>query len=370
MKGKGRLEAPLLLMSVVLLLCSLLASCTTAGPSVTTATPTSTPHLHAGLNVVGNHIETSDGKTLVYHGVNRSGTEYQCTKSGQGVFDGPSDQASISAMLTWKINIVRVPLNEDCWLGINGEPASGLTMTQYRQDVVNYVHLLRQNNLVVIVELHWSAPGSQQALGQQPMPDADHAPAFWSSVASTFKDDPFIIFEMYNEPYTTIWQCWRDGSSGANAKPCTDVGFAVAGMQTLINTVRSTGAINVILVGGINYSNNMYGWILFKPHDPANNLAATLHVYANNGCNNTDCLDNSVAPVAAKYPVLADEIGEFDCGDSFINSIMSWLDSHQIGYLAWAWDVQDCSNFPALISSYDGTATAYGLGFKNHLSSL
>ena len=39
---------------------------------------------------------------------------------GWGFSDGPTDAASIAAMKAWHINAVRVPLNEDCWLGING----------------------------------------------------------------------------------------------------------------------------------------------------------------------------------------------------------------------------------------------------------
>jgi len=388
MRGKGRLPAVLL---VATMLCAV-AGCGGSGPAVATAGPGSVANVGPGLHVVGNQImrsqsgaqsapggassapTTSDAAAstaaFVYHGVNRSGTEYKCTQKGGGTFDGPSDQTSISAMLSWKITIVRVPLNEDCWLGINGEPANGTTAAQYQQDIVSYVKLLRQNNLAVILDLHWNAAGNEQALGQQPMPDLDHAPAFWSGVATTFKADPFVVFDLYNEPYTTDWHCWQQGSTGANVKPCRDVNFAVAGMQTLVNTVRATGAGNLILIGGLAYANNMFGWAQFKPNDPGNNLAASFHIYPNNGCNNTGCLDSSVAPVAEQYPVIAEEIGEMDCADQFITNMLPWFDSHHIGYLAWAWDTHDCAAFPALIGNYDGTATAYGMGFKRHLSSL
>ena len=38
----------------------------------------------------------------------------------------------MNAMLAWKINAVRVTINEDCWLGINGLPADG-NPAGYRQ---------------------------------------------------------------------------------------------------------------------------------------------------------------------------------------------------------------------------------------------
>ena len=39
-------------------------------------------------------------------------------------------------MLTWNINTVRLPLNEHCWLGINGSLVSG---DEYKASVVDYV---------------------------------------------------------------------------------------------------------------------------------------------------------------------------------------------------------------------------------------
>jgi hypothetical protein len=366
MQGKGSLLQWRLTL-IALLLCSITAiSIVQPGPVARAAVTT----LNSGLHVVGNQIETRYNTALTYHGVNRSGSEYKCTQSGGSTFDGPSDQASISAMLTWKINIVRVPLNEDCWLGINGEPANGTSAAQYRSNIVAFVTLLVKNNLSVILDLHWNAPGSNQALGQEPMPDLDHAPAFWSSVASTFKNDSSVIFDLYNEPYTTSWSCWLNGSTAANASPCTDVSFAVAGMQKLVTTVRNTGASNVILLGGLAYANNLSEWLQYKPTDPDKNLAASLHIYSFNSCNTISCLNSEVAPVKAQYPVIAGEMGENDCAHGFIDTIMPWFDSHSIGYLGWAWDTYNCSTFPSLISSYDGTPTNYGIGLKDHLSSL
>ena len=31
--------------------------------------------------------------------------------------------------------------------------------------------------------------------------DEDHAPRLWTSVATTFKSDPAVIFDLFNEPY-------------------------------------------------------------------------------------------------------------------------------------------------------------------------
>ena len=43
-----------------------------------------------------------------------------------------------------------------------------------------------------------------------------------------------------------------------------------------------------------------------------------------------------------------------------------WADAHHVGYLAWTWDTWDCSSGPALITSYDGTPTAFGAAVRAH----
>src|SRR5690349_15508642 len=83
----------------------------------------SSPHLRAGLHVEHSLITDDRGETVFLHGVGRQGTEYMCSKYG-ALFDGPNDQASIDAMRAWNINAVRVFLNEDCWLSINGVDAA------------------------------------------------------------------------------------------------------------------------------------------------------------------------------------------------------------------------------------------------------
>lgn len=374
MTSKGRL--PLLtFVFTTLLVCSAVVVGTVRSNTPARAASNSAI---TGLHVRGNQIVNISNQAVpLRHGVDRMGGEYSCISTGTSTFDGPVDQAAVNAMLSWNINIVRVPLNEDCWLGINGEPANGTTAAKYQQDVVNWVNLLNQNNIMVILDLHWANGGTNKATGQTAMPDLDHAPAFWTSVATTFKNNSSVIFDLFNEPFpsfngssTTGWSCWLNGSTAANTAPCADVAFAVAGMQTLVNTVRATGATNVLMLGGLAYSNDLSGWLANEPTDPQNNLAASVHIYNFNSCANTSCWDSQIAPVAAKVPVIAGEIGENDCASTFINTLMNWFDQHSISYLAWTWSPYNCSSTPSLITDYSGTPTAFGQGYKAHLATL
>jgi endoglucanase len=333
-----------------------------SGSSSGAVTDAGTP---TGLHVEGNQL-IDEGKVIRLLGVSHSGTEYTCL-GGSGVFEGPSDSTLVTPMKAWNINAVRVPLNEDCWLGINGVPAA-TSGAAYQSAITTYVQMLRSNGMYVIVDLHWSAPGMTQATGQQPMPDAEHAPAFWTSVAMAFMSDHGIIFDLFNEPFpdsnndsTAAWTCWRDGGT------CSGVAFAAVGMQSLVQTVRMTGSANVILLGGVQYANALSHWLTYEPTDPLDDIAASTHIYEGQVCADVACFNSTLAPVAAKVPLVTGELGEGDCGESFVDSYFAWADPLGISYLGWAWNVQDCSMFPALITDYTGDATAFGQGFKTHL---
>jgi hypothetical protein len=318
------------------------------------------------LRVQGNKIVDSSGNVVKLRGVNRSGAEFACAQ-GYGIFDGPTNQSSINAIKTWKVNIVRVPLNEDCWLNINGvKPQYG--GSNYQNAIRDYVNLLISSDINVILDLHWTASGNTLALKQDPMPNKDHSIDFWSSVAQFFKGNDAIIFDLFNEPFPNgntfdsaeAWSCWKDGTQ------CSGINFNVAGMQTLVDAVRGSGSRNILMLGGIAYSNSLTRWLEYLPSDPLNSLAASWHSYNFNYCNTQSCWNQDVAPVAAKHPVIIGEIGENNCAHDYVDPLMQWADGQGLHYLAWTWNTWDCGSGPALISSYDGNPTNFGVGIKNH----
>jgi endoglucanase len=333
------------------------------------------------VRVSGNELANANGQQVVLHGVDRSGGEFACVRD-LGIWTGPMNQASVTAMKKWKVNAVRVPLNEACWNGLSYVPAK-YRGTRYRHAIKAYVQLLNRNGLVVILDLHWtqgvytgptSHCASAEAVCQKPMPDAAQAIPFWTSVARTFRGDDAVIFDLFNEPYPELaagssedagWRCWLRGGAA-----CIGISYKVAGMQALVNAVRSVGASNVIMLGGLGYANDLSQWLKYEPTDPDHNLAASWHSYNWNGCSSRSCWDSQIAPVIAKVPVIAGEIGESGCTDTYIDRLMTWLDARSTGYLAWAWNTGFTCSGRGLIKSYDGEPTAYGGGFRSHLRSL
>jgi len=344
-------------------------------------TPTEPPagSTAPALHVSGNKLVDADGRNRRLLGVNRSGGEFMCVQ-GRGIWDGPVDDAALKAIADWKANAVRIPLNEECWLGLsNIKPEyAGANYTAAVKDLVAKVEA---HGMTPILDLHWtygqytgnSAGCSDvHATCQKPMPDMQYTPSFWSSVASTFKADPAVVFDLFNEPYpdratsttTQAWQCWKDGGT------CPGIGYQVAGMQDLVDAVRGTGAKNVVMAGGLAYSNDLGQWLTYKPTDPTGNLVAAYHVYNFNTCANESCWNSTLAPVAAQVPLLAGEIGENTCSHSFVDQVMKWFDDRGLSYLGWTWNTWDCSSGPSLISNYDGTPTSYGIGLRDHLRAI
>ncbi len=326
------------------------------------------------LHVEGNAL-VADGRVVRLVGVNHSGSEYACV-GDNGIFEGPNDATLPKAMARWHIDTVRVPLNEDCWLGINGAPPR-YSGEPYRKAVVDHVAMLRDNGMYVILDLHWSAPGSTLAKHQQAMADLDHAPDFWRGVAAAFAHDAGVLFDLYNEPFVSTdnaetgdpWACWKNGCT-ITKSPDVAGTWKSAGMQQLVDAVRSTGARNIVLVGGLAYANDLSGWLAHRPSDPIGQLAASFHVYNFNACKDAACWASHVAPVANAVPLVTGELGEDDCAHEFVGTFMPWADARGVSYLGWTWNTSDCKKGPALITSYDGTPTPFGVGMKAHFLSV
>lgn len=392
------------------------------------ATATNTPYpigtplpitgLHVGTGGLANQILNTSNQPVRLRGINFSGPEYECTFGGIFDYGQPvggdainvPGQGFMNAVKTWQINVIRIPLNETCWLNINGYPKN-ITAAAYKTGISNFITLANANNIAVVLDLQWAAPATFAAdcdnnnpignkvtnnCGLMPMPDLDHAPAFWTSVATMFGSNNSVILDLFNEPYpitndisTASWTCLRDGCANLTTNGCAGCPnpgptYTAAGMQLLVNTVRATGATNIIASPGITFTDTLDQWLTYKPVDPNNNIIADWHVYGCSGaplyicpppggdefCTASTCWDAQVKPVSLVVPVVVNEIGDKDCAHGFVDDLMMWADDKGIGYLGWQWNPFNCSGSPALITDYSGAPTGFGIGIRNHLLSV
>jgi hypothetical protein len=336
------------------------------------------------IKVEGNTFVDQNGKTFQMRGVNVSGLESAAIQ-GWSVSDPWGGMKPVwSALQAWKVNSVRLPLNEASWLGYTCIDSNGATLDpdpgkNYRATVAQTVTEANAAGLYVILDLHWSAPGTICPTDQNWMADTDHSIAFWTSIADTFKGNPAVIFELYNEPVLTDsiagWNTWLNGGAQTTVRPGGGKTYAwtSAGMQQLLDAVRATGATNVVLCGGVSYSNVLTGFPSHIPVDPISQLGAAWHVYSFNvyvdpspGTSTT----NMLAAVSANVPLIITEVGDTDgagATGSFVKKILTFADSTGYSYFGWTWNDWGQSSNDLILDSSGTPTIGFGAYFKKHL---
>jgi len=221
-----------------------------APPPIGEISPTgflSTPPQHlapGGFYVNGNTVCTAAGQPHLFHGLDRPSMEW--TSTGDGL-----SAADFALMATWRVNVVRIALNQDFWLS-----ASQFYDASYAGLVDTVIMWAETAGLDVILDLHWSDQGQIGScapnLGcQQLMADANSI-TFWSEVAARYKGDGRVLFELYNEPHDVAWPVWKSGGM-------TSQGWMAAGMQQMYDAVRAANADNVVVIGGLNWAFDLSG---------------------------------------------------------------------------------------------------------------
>lgn len=328
------------------------------------------------LRVSGNHL-VAGSQVVRLLGVNRSGSEYACAQ-GWGIFQGPVDDAAVRAIRGWGANAVAIPLNEQCWLGINGV-GTAYGGAAYRNAIVAVVERLNAVGIYAVLRLSVAAPGAGLNTvedpggdsAELPMADADHAPAFWASVATTFNDNGAVAFHLYDEPHHITWECWQNGCMETD-----DVfgNYQTASQQSLVDAVRNTGAQQPILVSGIGYAGDFSEWLARRPSDPHGPVGANVSTFDYGPCIGQCRAD--ISSIATVAPVVTGGFGDTDCNHDFSDEWMRFADSIGASYLAWTWNTTEdyggCHNalLEGIGAYYSGAPTGFGIGIRDHLRSL
>lgn len=336
-------------------------------------------------------VDARDGSTFVPAGVNWSSLEYACAQGwGYSVLDaGASAAHEAAAIARWGANTVRLPLNEDCWLGTRGAPRGDATHERdaqgYRDQVARLVAAFHDAGLVVVLDLHSRAQADRRDFGNLAMPDQESL-AFWSDVAATFADDPSVMFDLFNEPYSRFdqatnswafrldWACWRDGGCRPpveDDRTATLSGetYAAVGMAELVARVRAAGAEQPLILSGLDYANDLAGWLEHLPDD--DQLVAGFHAYDFKPCSDAACWDRDLGAILdAGRPVLATEFGDTSAGLDFARSFGQWADAHGVGVLAWAWAEHDGDPLALLGAHRRPMTSVYGLLVRDLVGTL
>ncbi|CAN5772137.1 hypothetical protein BH09VER1_BH09VER1_46160 [soil metagenome] len=320
----------------------------------------------AEIHVEGNELRTKEGKVVWLQGIVIPSLEWS-----QG---GENALASAKVALEeWKANILRLEVRDDFWFGKgSGQKDGGAS---YRALVDEVVTLAANRGAYVMLDLH-----------RYRAPKLEHV-VFWKEVAAAYKNHPAVLFDLFNEPHDISWEVWRNGGwveekvekSNEDAflseeeKAKREKSFSSPGMQALLETVRETGALNVVVVAGLNWSYDLTGVANgFALEDKVGRgVMYSWHVY-----NWHTGWEQNVLAAAAKYPILIGECGadakkmpfvpenEQEDPATWVPDFLGFVQKHKLNWTGFAFHPR-CA--PELIKDWKFTPTPWGAAVKEAL---
>jgi endoglucanase len=219
-------------------------------------------------------------------------------------------------------NVVRIPVHPERWVQDSDY------LWRHLDPIVGWAGQL---NMYVIIDWHYI--GNIQTGAGNEMPDIGTAPKeltieFWKLVSFYFRDTPNVIFEIWNEPAGGI-------SADAWQKNAVDI----------VRIIRSQGAKQLVIVGGIDYSRDL-SWVIQHPL-MEDNVAYAAHIYP---AHPSSMWDTWFGDVGQTFPVIVTEWGFMDenrndapsyligTRTSYGEPFLKYLDERGIGWVACWWD--------------------------------
>ncbi|HWB67958.1 MAG TPA: cellulase family glycosylhydrolase [Mycobacteriales bacterium] len=291
-------------------------------------TPGGSTAIVGPLTTRGSQILDGNGRPVTLRGIGRFGLE-------GGTQTPLPTNAEIGQLKLWGANVVRVSLGEQKWLATSCHYES-----DYPHVVDQVVQWITSRGMVALLNLHFSQYGDCGTPGLTPMADSPGSVTFWQQVATRYKDNPLAAFDLFNEPNHVPESVWFDGGTvQVNGQQ-----WQTAGMQQLYDTVRGTGAENLVVASGLDYASR-------PPHELLNgtDIVYGAHAYTcPNGpppqCTNSSPYDargplHRWVGFAKHHPVLVTEFGFPDGDDGRYNaSVVAYAEAHHWGWCAFAWD--------------------------------
>jgi endoglucanase len=272
-------------------------------------------------------------------GVNLAGADF-----GEGVLPGVYDadytyptHAEVDYFVGKGMNVFRVPFR---WERL--QPSLGSEFDADEQarllDIVTYA---TSQGASVIVDPHNYARYHGLLIGEGPTA-VDFA-AFWARLAGLFGSNPQVLFGLMNEPYEIRVEKWLPIANEA------------------IAAIRSTGAANLILVPGTNWTGavNWYtDWgygvnadFMQGVVDPADNFVFELHQYFDLDGSGTspDCVTATIGSGRLKYVTdwlrshrYRGFLGEFGGGQNAtclaaLGDVLGYLDTNADVWAGWTY---------------------------------
>lgn len=307
----------------------------------------------AGLRTVGNQVVTSSGQSFIPEGISVYGgledRNYNRYKA--------ATYAQIQAAATyWHVNTIRLQVAEsNLFAGTGARQPFNRRFLDEIDHQVQYAHNL---GLAVVINDQTEFTNLTEA----PTTQTDN---FWNIIAKKYRSQPYVIFDLFNEPRLTTYPYTSELSAGVGYNPVVQSqletyhmqpkridrgqvwklwqnggmlqGTKYVGMQTLVNTVRRQNANNLVWVEG------PYG---------ARQLPSTHYLLQGTGIAyaihhpnlNNPASWKSIAKLASQKPVVEGEWAQYEStwpecySRAYLNApkYINFLHSQGIGIIAWS----------------------------------
>lgn len=277
----------------------------------------------------------------------------------------------------WDSNAIRLGVTPELWFGKKAE--------SYRKTADRLIEKVAALGKYVILDNHSFY-----------LPDANDI-RFWQDAAARYKDHPNVLFELFNEPAGCTWQQYYQGGhltyKGKNDwGEEVDITIKACGMIELLKAVRGTGAKNVCILPGINWSfdlscvtetdfeeyarsvaeterpDDMDGFVkefkenYFLRETDGNGIMFSTHPYPTKPSDWDQYLKNA----ALTYPILVGECGPTekangfvralsDNDKSYLDTLAEYVDKYELHITPWAWGA-----WPYLNQEPSNKLSAYG----------
>ncbi len=270
------------------------------------------------LKVKGTHLVNSKGKKVQLKGVSTHGMSWYPEYANQKAFTQMKKK--------WGINTVRLAVYTAEYNGYcTGDAKNRKALEKKIDQGVQYA---TKAGLYVIIDWHILSDGNPKTYEKQSL-------AFFKKMASKYKKNTNVIYEICNEPNGgTSWETIRSYA------------------KKVVKAIRARDKNAVILVGTPNWSQDV-DIAAERPLKGYKNVMYTLHFYA--GTHGEYLREKAQKALDKGLPLFVSEFGISDAsGNGNLNKTegskwMKFLRKNKIGYVGWNLSNKDESS--ALLKS-------------------
>lgn len=247
------------------------------------------------LSVEGTSLVNGDGEKVALKGVSFGWHNWWPRFYNASVVKVLKDE--------WKATVVRAAMGVEPDGAYISDPEKALACVTAVADAAI------ENKMYVIIDWHSHSIRTEEAKD------------FFAKMANRYKDSPYVIYEIFNEPVEDSWEAVKAYS------------------EEVIRTIRAIDPDNVILVGTPHWDQDVH-LAADSPIEGYNNIMYTLHFYAaTHGQYLRECADYALSK---GLPLFVSECAGMEAsGDGPVNRQewdiwRDWMKNHTISWVCWS----------------------------------